>query len=36
VDLRADFERRGAPADSISWMATREDLDRARVRLRSL
>jgi hypothetical protein len=36
VDLRADFERRGAPADAISWMATREDLERARARLRSL
>lgn len=36
VDLRADFEQRGAPADSISWMATRDDLDRARARLRSL
>jgi hypothetical protein len=33
VELRADFERQGAPADSISWMATRDDLEQARVRL---
>lgn len=36
IDLRADLERRGAPADAIGWMATREDLERARMRLRSL
>ena len=36
VDLRAEFEKRGAPADAISWMATREDLDDARARLRRL
>ena len=36
VDLRTEFEKRGAPADAISWMATREDLDDARARLRRL
>jgi hypothetical protein len=36
AELRAEFERRGAPADAISWMATREDLERARARLRRL
>src|SRR6516162_4125588 len=34
--LRAEFERRGAPADAISWMATRQDLERARARLEKL
>jgi hypothetical protein len=33
VELRVDFEREGAPADSISWMATRDDLEQARARL---
>lgn len=33
VELRAEFERRGAPADAISWMATRQDLEQARARL---
>jgi hypothetical protein len=36
VELRAEFERRGAPAEAISWMVTREDLERARARLRRL
>ena len=36
LDLRAEFERRGAPADAISWMATRRDLDRAHARLAKL
>jgi hypothetical protein len=33
VELRAELQRRGAPADAIGWMATREDLERARARL---
>jgi hypothetical protein len=36
VQLRAEFEGRGAPADAIGWMATREDFERARTRLRRL
>jgi len=36
VDLRDEFEGRGAPADAIGWMATRADLDAARARLKSL
>jgi hypothetical protein len=36
VDLRAEFERRGAPADAIGWMASRQDLEQARARLRKL
>ena len=36
LELRAEFERRGAPADAISWMATRQDLDAARARLEKL
>jgi hypothetical protein len=36
VDLRAEFEKRGAPADAISWMATGKDLEDARARLRRL
>jgi hypothetical protein len=36
LDLRADLEGRGAPADTVSWMATRDDLERARARLRTL
>jgi hypothetical protein len=36
VDLRAEFERRGAPADAIGWMATRQDLEQARARLEEL
>ena len=36
VALRAEFEQRGAPADAISWMATRTDLEAARARLRKL
>jgi hypothetical protein len=36
VDLRAEFERRGAPADAIGWMANRQDLEQARARLRKL
>jgi hypothetical protein len=36
VDLRAEFERRGAPADAIAWMATRQDLEQARARLKEL
>ncbi len=36
VELRGEFERRGAPADAISWMATRQDLDQARARLSRL
>ena len=36
VALRAEFERRGAPADALGWMATPEDLERARARLASL
>jgi hypothetical protein len=36
VELRAEFERNGAPADAFSWMATRTDLDTARARLERL
>jgi Protein of unknown function (DUF2694) len=33
LELRAEFEGRGAPADAIGWMATRQDLERAHARL---
>ncbi|EFG78650.1 hypothetical protein HMPREF0591_1440 [Mycobacterium parascrofulaceum ATCC BAA-614] len=33
---RAEFERAGALAEGISWMATPEDLERARARLANL
>ena len=36
LDLRAEWERAGAPADAISWMPTSEDLEEARARLRGL
>lgn len=36
VALRAEFEKRGAPADGISWMPTVEDLEQARARLRNI
>ena len=36
LELRAEFEQRGAPADAISWMATAHDLERARARLKKL
>jgi hypothetical protein len=36
LDLRAEFEHRGVPADAIGWMASRQDLERARARLEEL
>lgn len=36
VALRAEFEKHGAPADGISWMATVKDLEAARARLRDI
>ncbi|OBJ10865.1 DUF2694 family protein [Mycobacterium sp. 1465703.0] len=36
VALRGEFEQRGTPADAIAWMATHEDLEQARTRLRNL
>ena len=33
LELRTEFEGRGAPADAIGWMATRQDLEQARARL---
>ena len=33
LELRAEWERAGTPADAISWMPTRQDLEAARARL---
>ena len=36
VALRTELEQRGAPPYALSWMATREDLEKAQARLRNL
>lgn len=36
LDLRADYEREGSPPETMSWMGTRADYDRARQRLQGL